>query len=229
LRSIAIIPARGGSKGIPGKNIIDLCGKPLIAWTIDHAVQTPELDAVYVSSDSDEILSVAKQYGAIPIKRPSDIAGDTAPSESAIQHALSVIPGPVGLAVMLQPTSPLRKPDDLSRAIRQFRDHGWDSAFSGAELDDFLIWERDGEGKLKSFNYDFRKRGRRQDRKPQYVENGSFYLFKPQIIAAGNRLGGNIGVSIMEFWQTFEIDTPADLELVRMLFEAKVKPLMTTS
>lgn len=226
LKSIAVIPARGGSKGIPRKNIIDFCGRPLIAWTVEHAVQTPEIDAVYVSSDSDEILAVADRYGALPIKRPAEIAGDTATSESAVHHALSVIGGSVGLVVMLQPTSPLRKPGDLSRAVQEFRRQGWDSAFSGSALDDFLIWERDATGALKSFNYDYRNRGRRQDRKPQYVENGSFYLCTPEVIAAGNRLGGSIGVYLMEFWQTFEIDTPDDLDLVRMLFQRHVQPLL---
>ncbi len=225
VKSVAIIPARGGSKGIPKKNILDFCGKPLIAWSIIPAVRTPEIDSVYVSSDSDEILQVAQRYGAKPIKRPADIAGDTATSESAIAHALNVINSPVELVVMLQPTSPLRKPDDLGKAIQQFKAEQWDSAFSGAVLDDFLIWERNGQGILKSFNYDYQKRGRRQDRQPQYVENGSFYLFKPEVLASGNRLGGSIGAYIMEFWQTFEIDSLEDLELVKIIFDQKVKPL----
>jgi N-acylneuraminate cytidylyltransferase len=221
---ISIIPARSGSKGIPKKNIIDFCNKPLIAWSILQAANTPEIDEVYVSSDSDEILDVAKKYGANLIKRPDEIAGDTATSESAVEHALEVIGFPAEMVIMLQATAPLRKPDDLSRAISQFKAERLDSAFSGAVLDDFLIWEKAPNGILNSFNYDYRKRGRRQYRKPQFVENGSFYIFKPDILfSTGNRLGGKIGIFLMDFWQSFEIDTLDDLELVKILFELKLK------
>lgn len=225
MKTVAIIPARGGSKGIPGKNIIDFCGKPLIAWSIIQALQTPEIDDVYVSSDSDEILAVGQQFGAKKIKRPVEISGDTASSETAIIHALSIIEGDVAVALMLQPTSPLRKPDDLGKGIRQFTAEGLDSAFSGAVLDDFLIWEKNAAGAIKSFNYDYLNRGRRQDRIPQYVENGSFYIFKPEIINAGNRLGGKIGIINMDFWQSFEVDTIDDLEMLRTMFQIKLKHL----
>ncbi|NLF43472.1 MAG: acylneuraminate cytidylyltransferase family protein [Bacteroidales bacterium] len=219
MKTVAIIPARGGSKGIPGKNIMDFCGKPLIAWSILQAQNTPEINKVYVSSDSDDILRIASNYGAETIVRPLDIAGDTDSSESAIEHALSVITYPVGLVIMLQATSPLRKPDDLSKAIKQFHQEGWDSAFSGAVLDDFLIWEKNQHDCLISINYDYINRGRRQDRDPQYVENGSFYLFKPGILRQGNRLGGKIGVFLMDLWQSFEIDTPDDIRLMEVLFQ----------
>jgi CMP-N,N'-diacetyllegionaminic acid synthase len=219
MKTVAIIPARGGSKGIPGKNIMDFCGKPLIAWSILQAKNTPEIDNVYVSSDSSDILRIASNYGAETIVRPLDIAGDTASSESAIEHALSAITYPVGLIIMLQATSPLRKPDDLSKAIKQFYQEGWDSAFSGAVLDDFLIWEKNQHDCFISINYDYLNRGRRQERQPQYVENGSFYLFKPEILRQGNRLGGKIGVFLMDFWQSFEIDTPDDIRLMEVLFQ----------
>lgn len=224
-KRVAIIPARGGSKGIPNKNIIDFCGKPLMAWSILQAINTPEIDEVYVTSDSSEILEIARSYGAKGIVRPDDISGDRATSESAIEHALSVIDYQVDLALMLQATSPLRKPDDLGKAIRQFDEEKWDSAFSGGVLEDFLIWEKDEQGGLRSFNYDYLNRGRRQDRKAQYVENGSFYLFKPEILKKGNRLGGHIGIYLMDFWQSFEIDNYEDLEFLRLLFEAHKQQL----
>lgn len=225
MKTIAIIPARGGSKGIPKKNIIDFCGKPLLAWSIIQAVYTPEIDDVYVSSDSDEILAIAENYGAKRIKRPEAIAGDTAASESAVEHALKNIGTPVGTIIMLQATSPLRKPDDLRKALMEFELKGLDSLFSGALLEDFLIWDKDSAGKLKSFNYDYLNRGRRQDRRPQYLENGSFYIFKPGVFAQGNRLGGKIGVYIMELWQSYEIDTVEDLEFLKMIFDYKLKSL----
>ena len=224
MKNIAIIPARGGSKGIPKKNIINFCGKPLIAWSILQVLNTPEIDSVFVSSDSDEILNIAKKYGAEQIKRPVQISGDEASSESAVVHALKVIGGHIETIVMPQVTSPLRKLNDLSRAVRQFKKEGMDSFFSGSILGDFLIWQKDPSGILNSFNYDYAKRGRRQDRKPQFLENGSFYIFKPEIILkTGNRLGGDIGIFLMDFWQSFEIDSTEDIEMVSMLFNIKLK------
>lgn len=224
MKTIAIILARGGSKGIPKKNIIDFCGKPLIAWSILQAINTPEIDKVFVSSDSDEILNVAKEYGADIIKRPNEIAGDTATPESAIEHVLKIIGFSPEIVIMIQATSPLRKPDDLSRAIKQFNIEKWDSAFSGAILTDFLIWKRDRNGILSSINYDYRKRGRRQDREHQFVENGSFYIFRTNtFISNGNVLYGNIGILLMDFWQSFELDTPEDIDLVKTLFNTKLK------
>ena len=217
---VAIIPARGGSKGIPKKNILEFCGRPLIAWTILQAINTPEIDAVYVTSDDDEILDIATSYGVQKIERPDEISGDTSTSESAIAHALQGIEPAPAIILMLQPTSPLRKPDDLSSAVRQFKTEMWDSGFSGAVLEDFLIWKKNERGILESTNYDYKNRGRRQERKHEYVENGSIYLFKPEILVKNNnRMGGKIGVSLMDFWQSFEIDEPDDWELLETLFK----------
>lgn len=218
MNTIAIIPARGGSKGIPGKNIMDFCGKPLIEWSILQAKSTLAVDEVFVTSDSDEILTIAKRCGAQTIQRPASISGDTASSESAILHAMEEIESEVDKVIMVQVTSPLRKSDDFANAILQFDKEKLDSLFSGAILEDFLIWQKEDNGNYNSFNYDFRQRGRRQERKPQFVENGSFYIFKPEVIKKGNRLGGKIGVYLMDFWQSFEIDSPSDIEVVKNLF-----------
>ena len=216
---VAIIPARGGSKGIPRKNVLDFCGKPLIAWTIIQALETPEIDAVYVTSDNQEILSVATQYGARTIERPADIAGDTATSESAVQHALGVIGSDQEAVLMLEVTSPLRKRDDFSRCVRQFRNDQWDSCFAGALLEDFLIWRNGGDGGLESINYDWKNRGIRQNREPDFVENGSIYMFRPEILLNDdNRFGGKLGVFLIDFWQSFELDEPQDWQLVENLF-----------
>ena len=163
----AIIPARGGSRGIPRKNLLDFCGKPLVAWSIIQARNTPLIDAVYVSSDSPEILETAERFGARPIRRPPEISGDTATTESALLHALGTLPAAPEWLALLQPTSPLRKPDDLQRGMLLAQKNRWDSAFSGAVLQDFLIWEQDPKGTLRSFNYDYKNRGQRQDRQPQ--------------------------------------------------------------
>ena len=218
---IAIILARGGSKGIPRKNVLDFCGKPLIAWSILQALNTPEIDEVYLSSDSEEIRSVAEEYGAKTIARPDEIAGDTAKSESAIVHAFEVLGTSQEIVLMLEPTAPLRKPDDFSNAIQQFRAEGWDSGFSGAKLADFLIWKRNDQGMLESINYDYRKQGPRQTRQPDYVENGAIYFFKPEIfLKYNNRFGGKIGIYMMDFWQSFEIDDPDDWTFVELLFKS---------
>jgi CMP-N,N'-diacetyllegionaminic acid synthase len=222
-QTVAIIPARGGSKGIPKKNLIPFCGKPLIAWSIEQAVSASHIDSVWVTSDDEEILSVAQSYGANPILRPNDISGDGASSESAWIHAVDDIRNKgidIDLAIGIQATSPLREAKDLDLAIEKFRNDQLDSLFSASLIEDFFIWEEDDDGNLKSQNYDHLNRKRRQDIKPQYVENGSFYLFKPDDISKfDNRLSGKIGFSIMEFWKTFEIDSMEDLEFCEALMK----------
>jgi len=216
---VAIILARGGSKGIPKKNVLEFAGHPLVAWTVLQSKLSSEIDEVYVSSDSDEILEIAKNYGAKTIKRPEIFASDTAKSEDAIIHALSAIGSNQEIIVMLEPTAPLRDPSDLGNAIKMFRLKDWDSCFSGATLQDFLIWKKDNNGKLISVNYDYKNQGPRQMREPDYVENGAIYMFKPKImLEENNRFGGKIGIFPNHFWQSFEIDEPDDWDFVELVF-----------
>ena len=217
---IAIILARGGSKGIPNKNILDFLGKPLVAWSVIQAKITEEIDDVYISSDSDDILKIAESYGAVKIKRPDEISGDTAKSEEAILHVLDVIGKNHKFIIMLEPTAPLRKPDDLSKAIKLFIDNKWDSAFSSAELQDFLIWKKDKDDKLIGVNYNYKIQEPRQFRDMEYVENGAIYMFKPEIMLNNsNRFGGDIGMIPNKFWQSFEIDEKDDWEFVELIFK----------
>lgn len=216
---IAIILARGGSKGIPRKNVLDFAGHPLVAWTVIQAKLAKEVDEVYISSDSDEILKIAKEYGAKTIKRPEKISGDTAKSEEAIIHALSILGEDQEMIVMLEPTAPLRKLNDIDNCINMFRNEGWDSCFSGALLQDFLLWKRDKNGNLDSINYDYKNQGPRQEREPDFVENGAIFIFKPEImINEKNRFGGKIGLFPNNFWQSFEIDEVEDWEFVELIF-----------
>jgi CMP-N,N'-diacetyllegionaminic acid synthase len=216
---IAIILARGGSKGIPRKNVLDFAGHPLLAWTVIQAKLSSEVDEVYLSSDSDEILEIGERYGANTIKRPDSIAGDSAKSEEAIIHALSILGSSQEIIIMLEPTAPLRKANDIDNCIKMFRNKNWDSCFSGALLQDFLLWKKDENGNLKSLNYDYRKQGPRQEREPDYVENGAIYMFKPEImINEKNRFGGKIGLFPNNFWQSFEIDDIEDWEFVELIF-----------
>jgi len=214
---VAIIPARGGSKGIPRKNLIEICGKPLLAWSIIQASHAAEIDSVWVTSEDDEILSVAEFYGAHPINRPLDISGDTASSESAWNHALGVIERhgvDVDLVVAMQATSPIRESLDLDTGVRVLRDQNYDSLLSVAEVEDFFTWRIDPDGLAESVNYDYRNRKRRQQIEKLYLENGSFYVFRPeQLRIHGNRLGGRIGLFPMKKFKMFQIDNPDDVKL----------------
>jgi len=221
MKTVAIVLARGGSKGIPRKNLVDFCGKPLLVWTLEQCLTARGIDSVWVSSDSTEILEVSQSKNAKAIERPEHLSGDTASSESAWLHALEVIEkeeGEVDLVVAPQVTSPLREPLDIERAIDLFASGQYDSLFSGSPAEDLCIWERFPDGRLESVNYDWRNRKRRQDHSPQYIENGSFYLFYPQTLRDhNNRFGERIGMVEMEFWKSFEIDSPETLRLCEAL------------
>jgi len=223
MKIITIIPARGGSKEIPKKNILDILGKPLLAWSVEQSLQTTKVESTYVSSDCDEILSVASNFGAKTISRPAEHASDTASSESAVIHAINSIEEDFDAVLFMQATSPLRLRDDLKNAIIQFEQNSYDSMFSGGILEDFLIWEKNDEN-FSSFNYDYKKRGIRQNRVPQYVENGSFYISKKHIyLNEKNRLGGRIGCYEMQAWQHHEIDSYEDIEINEYFLKKKIQ------
>jgi CMP-N,N'-diacetyllegionaminic acid synthase len=218
MHTVAIIPARGGSKGLKNKNIHPVAGKPLLAWTVLQARESRLIDKVFVSTDDQAIATVAKEYGAEVINRPPEIAGDRATSESALIHAVEVIEKdfamPVNTLVFLQATSPLRKRDDIDRAIGHFRSENADSLISVTRADDLTIWES-REGQWRSVNFDFRERGMRQDRPSQYIENGSIYILKPEVLSRHqNRIGDSMAVYEMEFWQTWEVDTIEEIDLI---------------
>lgn len=219
---IAIIPARGGSKGVPGKNIRNLGGIPLLGHSIRHAMESALVNEVYVSTDSEEIAAIAREFGASVIERPAELANDAASSESALLQALDTLaenrPDPE-LVVFLQGTSPFRRPDDIDAAIRRLRDTGADSLVSVAPSHRFLWQEGDG-GYAESLNYDYGNRPRRQDMRPQYVENGSIYVFSPELLRQKqNRLGGKVCLYVMDEVTALEIDTPLDFQVAEVIFE----------
>lgn len=221
---IALIPARGGSKGVPRKNIRYLMNKPLIAHSILDAIESRYIDKVYVSTDDLEIAKVSRQYGAEVIERPFELASDTASSEAALSHALSEIEE-LGIIldyiVFIQCTSPIRTGEDIDQAIEQIKSEDSDSLLSVAPSHRFL-WEKEN-GIAKSINYDYRQRPRRQDMNPQYVETGSIYIFKPWVIKKlNNRLGGKISLFIMNEDTQWEIDSLTDLEYVESLLKKKI-------
>jgi len=215
-KTLAVIAARGGSKGIPHKNLLDLCGKPLIAWTVEQARAARGVDVVAVSSDSDNILAAAEAAGAVGVRRPEDISGDLASSESAWLHALNAIDERLGRferIVALQATSPIRESSDIENALATFdRDH-LDSLLSVCEVEDYFNW-RIGANGPEPINYDFRNRRMRQQIEKRYLENGSFYVLIPSLLREqNNRLGGKIGFHLMERHKMFQIDRPEDVKL----------------
>jgi len=216
--TVAIIPARGGSKGLKEKNIYPVAGKPLLAWSVLQALASATIDKVFVTTDDDAIANVASAYGAEVIVRPVELSGDKASSESAILHAAGVIEReyamPISTIVFLQATSPLRKPGDIDRAVELFLQEEADSLISVTKADDLTLWESCA-GKWESVNFDYRNRGMRQDRPTQFIENGSIYIFKPEtLFSFGNRIGEKLSAYEMEFWQTWEIDTLEEIDLI---------------
>jgi len=221
---VAIILARGGSKGIPNKNIIDFCGKPLIVWTIEQLQVVKGIDSIWVSSDSEEILSISQTCNAEIIHRPAEISSDIATAESGWLHALEYIGkkiGHVDLVVAPQVTSPLRESSDIECGLKDFYKQQCDSLFSCSIVEDLFFWKKMPDGKLKSISYDYKNRKRRQDIPKKYIENGSFYLFKPEVLREyNNRFGCKIGMTEMEFWKMFEIDSMKDLKMCEVLMKA---------
>lgn len=215
-KTLAVIAARGGSKGIPHKNLLDLCGKPLIAWTVLQARAARGVDVVAVSSDSDNILAAAEAAGAIGVRRPEDISGDLASSESAWLHALDAVDARMGRferVVALQATSPIREPGDIEQALETFDREHLDSLLSVCEVEDYFNW-RIGANGPEPINYDFRNRRMRQQIETRYLENGSFYVLIPSLLREqSNRLGGKIGFHVMERHKMFQIDRPEDVKL----------------
>jgi N-acylneuraminate cytidylyltransferase len=224
LSTVAIIPARAGSKGIPAKNLVPVCGQPLLYWSVRQALAAKRIDSVWVSSDGDDILEAAKRAGAHAIRRPAALASDAASSESAWLHALDEVERQghaVTRIVGMQATSPVREPADLDGALEQFERERLDSLLSVSEIQDFFVWEPAGDGTFRPVNYDYRSRRRRQAIRPQFRENGSFYIFRPDVLRReNNRLGGRIGAFVMAAHKIFQIDSPEDVWLCEAVMRA---------
>lgn len=220
MKTVAIIPARGGSKGILRKNVIEIAGKPLLAWNIEAAKSSKFVDGVYVSTDDAEIAQVAHRYGAQVIDRPEELAGDTAGSECALVHALGVLNEQgvdPDLLAFMQCTSPLTTTDDIDAAIQKLLDEKADSCLTVTDFH-YFVWKEKEDGSAEGINHDKRFRPRRQDREPQYVENGAVYVMKvPGFLAANHRFFGKTVMSIMPRERSFEIDEPADLKIAETL------------
>tara|TARA_B100001939_G_C16809530_1_gene559317 strand:+ start:21 stop:701 length:681 start_codon:yes stop_codon:yes gene_type:complete len=209
--TIVIIPARGGSKGIHGKNIKLFNGKPLIQYSIEYAQSVITNDKIIISTDSEEIKKVVEEFDVKVIHRPDEISGDTATTESAISHVLDFIDEKPKNVILLQATSPLRPIESLKKIIKHFEDNKFDSLLTISSTHRFF-WELDGEN--ANPKYDFQNRPRRQDMKKdeiKYIENGSVYMFSyNHFVENNNRLGGKIGYYIFPEECALEIDSMSD-------------------
>lgn len=219
-RVVAVIPARGGSKGVPRKNVRLVAGKPLLAWNVEAAVGAKCMDLVVVSTDDDEIAAVAERYGARAVRRPAEISGDTASSESALLHALEVMRGEgdvPDILVFMQCTSPLTASEDVDGCVETLLKEKADSAFTAKEFF-YFIWKRMPDGSADGINHDKRFRPRRQDREPQYEENGAVYAMRVDgFLKAKHRFFGRTVMSLMPESRCYEIDTEFDLEVASRL------------
>lgn len=226
---LAIIPARGGSRGVPRKNIRPLAGRPLLAHTIAHALAARSITRLVVSTDDAEIGAIARQNGAEVIWRPAAISGDTATTESALLHVLDTLQAAGGytpdLVVLLQCTSPLRLPGDIDQAVETLLESGADSLLSVVPFSRFL-WRVGEDGRLQSWNYDYRRRPRRQEyASGLYMENGSIYVMRPRVLREEhNRLGGRIACYVMHPLTAVEIDALEDFALAEAILAGSWPP-----
>jgi len=219
--TVAVIPARGGSKGVPGKNLRRLGGVPLVARAIAAARAADRVNRVVVSTDDAQIAAVAREWGAEVVVRPAELCGDTAGSESAVEHALDELARfgvEVGIVILVQCTSPFIDPADLDAAIGRVRAGESDTVFSAVESWGFL-WRTGSNGDGASgINHDHRSRPRRQDREPEFLETGAFYVMDAAgFRRARHRFFGRIGLAIVPERHALEIDTEEQLALASAL------------
>jgi len=224
METLAIIPARGGSKGIPRKNVLPLAGKPLIAYNIEQARRSQFIRRVVVSTDDAEIAAVARQYGAEVIWRPAEISGDSASSESALLHALEQLRQQENyqpdLLVFLQCTSPLTLAEDIDGTVQALLEQQADSALAVIPFHYFL-WRQE-PGDAVGINHDKRVRPLRQERQPQYLETGAVYVMRvPGFIQARHRFFGKTAMHVMPGERRLEIDDPVDFQVAEVLMQAQ--------
>lgn len=226
MRILGIIPARGGSKGIPRKNLADVCGRPLIAWSIESGKQllaNGVLARCIVSTDDDEIAAVARAHGAdVPFLRPPDAATDTAKALAYVLHALDTLEptdGTYDAVMILQPTSPRRDPLAISEAAARLAACDADSLISCYQEDyinELVMYEDEGDGRIRPRHPNHNKGVRRQEHGPTLVRNGAVYVTRvPYLRATGQLVCDHPVLLRMEKIDSIDVDTPDDLELLR--------------
>lgn len=197
---LGVIPARGGSKGIPRKNIKPIAGRPLIVWTIEAARKSKLLDRFVISTEDEEIANISRNCGAEVLKRPPALATDEATTLSVLQHTLTVIRADA--VVLLQPTSPVRDANLIDNCIKEFRDKGLDNLATG-----FIC---------KFMEYGTCDK-RRQDLKGFFYDDGSVYVIKSDLIKEGKMFGEKIGRIETTRDQNIEIDDEFDFGMAEQI------------
>lgn len=211
MKVFSLILARGGSKGIPKKNIIDINGKPLLYYTSSASLNS-DVNETYVSTDCPEIKSVARNLGCSVIDRPTEISGDNSKSDEALVHFAENVD--FDILVFIQPTSPLLKSSDINKGLQKMKDY--DSVFSVTKEHWIPRWTEGGE----PLNWDINNRPMRQDVNETFIENGAFYITtKTQLLNSKLRYGGKIGMIEMPLHRSFQIDTMEDLKLIEKLLK----------
>ncbi|MGJ3402657.1 cytidylyltransferase domain-containing protein [Glutamicibacter sp. Je.9.36] len=223
--AMAIIPARGGSKGIRLKNLREIGGKSLLGRAIESARSAAAVSDVVVSTDHEQIKAAALRYGARVIDRPADIAGDTASSESVLLHALANAESQPEITVFIQCTSPFIDPEDLDAAIAAVSSKRADVSFA-AVADHGFHWGLDPQGEAVAVGHDKLHRPRRQDREPRFRETGAFYVMDTRgFREAGHRFFGKVRVHEVPAEHGIDIDTEADLLLAGLAVPATQEPI----
>lgn len=226
MRILGIIPARGGSKGIPRKNLADVCGRPLIAWSIEAGKQllaNSVLARCIVSTDDEEIVAAARAHGAdVPFLRPPEAATDTAKALAYVLHALDALEptdGAYDAVMILQPTSPQRDPAAIAEAVARLAASDADSLISCYQEDytnELVMYEDEGDGRIRPRHPNHNKGVRRQEHGPTMVRNGAVYVSRvPYLRATGQLVCDHPVLLLMEKIDSIDVDTPDDLELLR--------------
>jgi CMP-N,N'-diacetyllegionaminic acid synthase len=216
---LALIPARGGSKSIPKKNIVPVGGKPLIVWTIEAAQKSSYINKIVVSSDSEEILSIGKSYGAEILKRPDHLASDTASYDSVVDHSIKELESfgyKPDLLICLQPTSPLRSADDIDRGVKILLDNEVARALVGVIKTDSKILKSfliDENGFIKGVAGDDFPFMNRQELPQVFKPNGALYIIHREALKEGKLFvpGATIHYE-MDIERSLDVDNPEDLE-----------------
>ncbi len=224
---LALIPARGGSKGIKDKNIYPINGKPLVAYAIEAARGSRYLDYIMVSTDSEKIVAVAKEYGAsVPFMRDALLASDTSKTIDAVVDVINRLVDmgeEYDVLVLLQPTSPLRTTKDIDGAIEMFFDNGEKSLLSVSEVNDNPVLIRRLENNMAVPILDRPSTVRRQDFEKFYRVNGAIYINLVNEIDSNTSFNDNTVGFVMEKSHSVDIDTPEDVLSVEQILQRKEK------
>jgi N-acylneuraminate cytidylyltransferase len=217
---LAIVPARGGSKRIPGKNLREVGGKPLLAWTIEEAQKSRYIDRLILSSEDDEITRIAQAWGCeVPFKRPIELAQDETPGVDPVLHALAVLPG-YDYVVLLQPTSPLRRASDVDLCLEKCLTSKAAACVSVSEAEDSPYWMYtiSSEGNLSKLIETSDSFTRKQDLPKVYKLNGAVYVAQCHWLSKKKSfLSDQTIAHVMPQERSIDIDTELDLQLVSLL------------